>query len=104
MWMLVMIMPPLISYFQKENPLIANILLTTLYPITLAFLIRRNNFWVSPLLIVLSSVISFVVSLLVSEFTDNETVRTITQVAVFVLALTGLSTQMDMYGPNITDG
>jgi hypothetical protein len=101
MWMLVMFMPFLISYFQTANPLIASALLTTLYPITLSYLARQESFLVSPLVIVSSSVISFMVSLLASRFTTKTTTLTIIQIITFVLALMGLSTQIDMYGSNV---
>jgi hypothetical protein len=53
------------------------------------------------LVIVSSSVISFMVSLLASRFTTKTTTLTIIQIITFVLALMGLSTQIDMYGSNV---
>jgi hypothetical protein len=103
MWSVIMLMPSLISYFQDTNPLVATALLTTLYPISLSFLSRRPNFWVSPTVIMLAAVCSLFVSAAMDYLfvSKNVNVDRFVPIVVFVVALTILSTQIDMYGTNV---
>jgi len=103
LWTSVMVMPPLISFGQNYNPMLGSILLTTVYPLTLSYFSRRSSFFVSPLVIVLSSLSSLLISLIVHEFTTNEKIMVTTQIIAFVLTLIILSTQIDMYGANVTN-
>ena len=101
MWSIIMLMPSLISYFQDTNPFVATALLTTLYPISISVLSRRPNFWVSPTVIMLAAVASLMVSIAADYIFKSQNVSRFVPVVVFVVVLTLLSTQIDMYGSNV---
>ena len=103
MWTIVMIMPPLIAHYKNANPVIATALLTTLYPISISFLSRRGSFWLSPNVIMLASVAALIVSLGI-RYTlniNNDSANTWVPISIFILAVAGLSTQIDMYNSNV---
>ena len=103
MWSIVMLMPSLITYFKTINPVVSLLLLTMLYPLLLSFLSRSGNFWISYPVIMISSVIAVCMSLiLIYAFkTTNQAVLSFVPIATFIVALTGLSSTMDMYGANV---
>ena len=103
LWTIMMLIPVFINFFQVSHPVVSAALLTTLYPVILTYLVRYNRFWVSPTVIILSSMCALLTSLALNYGfkTKNTDVLTFVPVAVFVVALAGISTQMDMYGPNV---
>jgi hypothetical protein len=101
MWSIIMLMPSLISYFQVTNPFVATVLLTSLYPISISVLTRRPNFWVSPTVIMAAAAVALMVSIALDYIFKSQNVNRFVPVVVFVVALTLLSTQLDMYGSNV---
>ena len=105
LWSIVMLLPPLIAYFQPINPMVATLLLTTFYPVVISFMSRSGRFWISTKIILAASAIALTMSLLLTYVvkTNNKNILTFVPMSTFIFALAVLSTQMDMYNSNVAD-
>jgi hypothetical protein len=103
MWTVVMILPVLIVYFRKSNPSISAALLLVLYPAANSFMARHMSFWISPYVIMFSIITSYIFyMILTSGFgVKNENALSFAPLGMFIFVLGFMSTQVDMYGPNV---
>jgi hypothetical protein len=103
MWSVAMLLPVLITYYNKVNPAVSAVLLTVLYPILLSFLSRRASFWVTSTVVMLASIVSLITSLVITYVIKAKSPLVITGVPIlfFIIALAGISTQMQMYNANM---
>jgi hypothetical protein len=105
MWSIIMMMPVLITYFNKTNPLVSSALLTMMYPIAIAILIRQGSVWVSyPIIMGASACALFTWIILSSTGVKSNDVITFVPVSAFIFGMIVLSSQLEMYGPNAMGG
>ena len=105
LWTIIMMLPVLITFFNKTNPLVSSAILTVLYPITIAILCRKGSFWVSYPVIMGASVASLFMWIILSaaKVTDPNVI-TFVPVSTFIFAMIVLSTQLDMYNSAVVTG
>ena len=105
LWTIIMMLPVLITFFHKTNPLVSSAILTVLYPIAIAILCRKGSFWVSYPVIMGASVASlFMWIILTAAKVSDANVITFVPVSTFIFAMIVLSTQLDMYNSSVTGG
>jgi hypothetical protein len=105
LWTIIMMLPVLITFFNKTNPLVSSAILTVLYPIAIAILCRKGSFWVSYPVIMGASVASlFMWIILTAAKVSDANVITFVPVSTFIFAMIVLSTQLDMYNSSVTGG
>lgn len=102
LWSIIMLLPVLITYFHKINPMISTLLLTTFYPVAVAFMTRNGYFWISTNIILAAASIALTMSLILiyAIKTTDTNIVTFVPMAAFILTLGILSTQMNMYNKN----
>ena len=105
LWTIIMMLPVLITFFNKTNPLVSSAILTVLYPIAIAILCRKGSFWVSYPVIMGASVASLFMWIILSaaKVTDPNVI-TFVPVSTFIFAMIVLSTQLDMYNSAVVTG
>ena len=105
LWTIIMMLPVLITFFNKTNPLVSSAILTVLYPIAIAILCRKGSFWVSYPVIMGASVASLFMWIILSaaKVTDPNVILFV-PVSTFIFAMTVLSTQLDMYNSSVVTG
>ena len=105
LWSIIMMLPVLITYFNKTNPLVSSAMLTMLYPIAIAILTRKGSFWVSyPVIMGASACALFTWIILSTTGVQDANVITFVPVSAFIFGMIVLSSQIDMYGPNALGG
>ena len=104
MWTVVMILPTLIMYFKTSNPSISAALLLVLYPAVISFMARHSSFWVSPYVIMFAIISSYILYMVLSSGfgVKDSNALSFAPLGMFVFVLGFMSTQVDMYGPNVT--
>lgn len=106
LWTIIMMIPVLITFFNKTNPLVSSAILTVLYPVAIAIMCRKGSFWVSYPVIMGASVASLFMWIILSAAkVQNPNVITFVPVSTFIFAMIVLSTQINMYNsvvsPNV---
>ena len=105
LWTIIMMLPVLITFFNKTNPLVSSAILTVLYPIAIAILCRKGSFWVSYPVIMGASVASLFMWIILSAAkVSDPNVITFVPVSTFIFAMIVLSTQLDMYNSAVVTG
>lgn len=98
MWSVIMMLPVLISYFQKSNPLVSSALLTIVYPLAIAVMTRRPSFWISFPVIAGAAACSLLTwIILTSTGVTNGDVFVFVPVSAFIFGMIVLSANIDMY-------
>jgi hypothetical protein len=106
MWAVAMFLPSLILYFNDTNPQVSQGMIIVLYPAVLSFVARHASFWVSPYVIMASVMASYIAYMIITLGFKSKDKNFISWIplSVFIVTLGLVSTQIDMYGPNVAGG